>query len=29
MKDAYLLNQIVRSLLAGQLKAAADPHRPR
>ncbi|WP_429099572.1 glycoside hydrolase family 32 protein [Aeromonas rivipollensis] len=29
MKDTYLLNQIVRSLLAGQLKAAADPHRPR
>ncbi|WP_336757696.1 sucrose-6-phosphate hydrolase [Aeromonas hydrophila] len=29
MKDVALLNQIVRSLLAGQLKAAADPHRPR
>ncbi|MGL5503759.1 MAG: glycoside hydrolase family 32 protein, partial [Aeromonas veronii] len=29
MKESDLLNQIVRSLLAGQLKAAADPHRPR
>ncbi|HAT04253.1 MAG TPA: glycosyl hydrolase family 32 [Aeromonas salmonicida] len=29
MKEVDLLNQIVRSLLAGQLKAAADPHRPR
>ena len=29
MKESHLLNQIVRSLLAGQLKAAADPHRPR
>ncbi len=29
MKDVVLLNQIVRSLLAGQLKVAADPHRPR
>ncbi len=29
MKESHLLNQVVRSLLAGQLKAAADPHRPR
>ncbi|MCH7374416.1 sucrose-6-phosphate hydrolase [Aeromonas sp. MR19] len=29
MKEVDLLNQVVRSLLAGQLKAAADPHRPR
>lgn len=29
MKEVDLLNKVVRSLLAGQLKAAADPHRPR
>ena len=29
MKESHFLNQVVRSLLAGQLKAAADPHRPR
>ncbi len=29
MKESHLLKQVVRSLLAGQLKAAADPHRPR
>lgn len=29
MKESHLLNLVVRSLLAGQLKAAADPHRPR
>ena len=28
MKESHLLNQVVRSLLAGQLRAAADPHRP-
>ncbi|HGY0994808.1 TPA: glycoside hydrolase family 32 protein [Aeromonas salmonicida subsp. pectinolytica] len=29
MKEVDLLNKVVRSLLAGQLKVAADPHRPR
>ncbi|WP_265462193.1 glycoside hydrolase family 32 protein [Aeromonas salmonicida] len=29
MKEVDLLKKVVRSLLTGQLKAAADPHRPR
>ena len=28
MQEAALLNKLARSLLTGQVKASADPHRP-